>query len=78
MSKPSTHWSERAACLGLDPDLFFPDAANAVVSVREARKTCARCTVALECHAQELRAVEYNECADIPFGVVAGMSASER
>ena len=40
-------WTERAACRGTDPSLFFPDAGQAVDP--QAVATCARCPVLTEC-----------------------------
>lgn len=41
-------WRDQAACLGLDPDLFFPEK-NATGTARQAKKVCAVCPVREEC-----------------------------
>ena len=43
---PSGRWQERANCLGVDPDLFFPERG---ASTREAKGVCKGCEVRLEC-----------------------------
>ena len=40
------HWQERANCLGVDPDLFFPERG---ASTREAKEVCRGCVVREEC-----------------------------
>ena len=44
-------WTERAACLTEDPDLFFPIGSTgpAVEQVRAAKAVCARCPVVAPC-----------------------------
>ena len=41
-------WRDRAACQGLDPNLFFPDEGS-YVGVERAKQTCGTCPVAWEC-----------------------------
>lgn len=40
-------WRERAACRGMDPNLFFPDRGTTFRQV--ARETCEACPVRTEC-----------------------------
>ena len=58
---PSGRWQERANCLGVDPDLFFPERG---ASTREAKGVCKGCEVRLECLeyalAQEIQDEEKN------------------
>lgn len=47
-------WRARAACLGMDTDLFFPEtyrpvSLHAQSQLRLAQQTCADCPVRLEC-----------------------------
>jgi WhiB family redox-sensing transcriptional regulator len=44
-------WRNRAACLGEDPELFFPDANTgpALVQTEGAKAVCHRCEVAATC-----------------------------
>jgi len=44
-------WIERGACLGEDPDLFFPvgTTAPAVEQTRRAIAVCGRCPVRIDC-----------------------------
>lgn len=41
-------WQDRAACRGMNPELFFPERGEGVV-VDAARAVCAGCEVAAEC-----------------------------
>jgi WhiB family redox-sensing transcriptional regulator len=44
-------WRDRAACVGEDPDLFFPigDGGASVSQVQQAKKVCRRCPVIQPC-----------------------------
>jgi WhiB family transcriptional regulator, redox-sensing transcriptional regulator len=61
-------WQERANCLGVDPDLFFPERG---ASTKEAKGVCGGCEVRLECLEYALRHGE-------KFGIWGGMSERER
>jgi WhiB family redox-sensing transcriptional regulator len=61
-------WQERANCLGVDPDLFFPERG---ASTREAKGVCGGCEVRLEC-------LEYALCNGEKFGIWGGLSERER
>jgi WhiB family redox-sensing transcriptional regulator len=61
-------WQERANCLGVDPDLFFPERG---ASTREAKSVCGGCEVRLEC-------LEYALCNGEKFGIWGGLSERER
>ena len=61
-------WSERAACLNLDPELWFPERGE---SNRAAKRVCAACPVRDEC-------LEYALDAREPYGVWGGLSEQER
>ena len=39
-------WQDNANCLGVDPDLFFPERG---ASTREAKEVCRACIVRVEC-----------------------------
>ncbi|WP_427925192.1 WhiB family transcriptional regulator [Streptomyces sp. cg40] len=45
------HWRERAACLHVDPELFFPisDSGLTLRQIDEAKAVCGRCPVAERC-----------------------------
>lgn len=47
-------WREKAACMGVDPELFFPSR-NEDHSLREAKKVCKTCPVKGECLEQGLK-----------------------
>jgi WhiB family redox-sensing transcriptional regulator len=66
-------WRNRSACLGLDPELFFPvgNAYPALVQIEEARVVCGRCEVAQACLAWA------NESGK-DSGVWGGLSEDER
>ena len=68
-------WRDRAACLDVDPELFFPigNTGPALVQVEQAKAVCARCPVLAECRAWALDNPKLAE-----FGVFGGMSEDER
>ena len=62
-------WQERANCLGIDPELFFPERG---ASTREAKSVCAHCAaVRLDC-------LEYALRNPAKFGIWGGVSERER
>jgi WhiB family transcriptional regulator, redox-sensing transcriptional regulator len=61
-------WQEQANCLGVDPDLFFPERG---ASTKEAKAVCGGCEVKTECLEYALRHGE-------KFGIWGGMSERER
>lgn len=72
-SPADTGWQRDAACVGVDPELFFPVAEAGAAhdeQVAAAKRVCAGCPVRSEClrHALVL----------IPFGVAGGLSEAER
>ena len=61
-------WQDQAACLGMDPDLFFPERG---ASTREAKGICRACIVREDC-------LEYALANGEKFGIWGGMSERER
>ena len=61
-------WHDQANCLGVDPDLFFPERG---ASTREAKEVCRGCVVRLEC-------LEYALSNGEKFGIWGGLSERER
>lgn len=61
-------WQAYANCLGVDPDLFFPERG---ASTREAKAVCSRCVVRTECLEYALNNAE-------KFGIWGGLSERER
>jgi WhiB family transcriptional regulator, redox-sensing transcriptional regulator len=61
-------WQDYANCLGVDPDLFFPERG---ASTREAKEVCRGCVVRQEC-------LEYALANGEKFGIWGGMSERER
>jgi WhiB family transcriptional regulator, redox-sensing transcriptional regulator len=61
-------WQEMANCLGVDPDLFFPERG---ASTREAKDVCRGCVVRIDC-------LEYALANGEKFGIWGGMSERER
>ena len=55
-------WMDKANCLGLDTELFFPQNPH---DAKVPRKVCKNCDVKLECH-------QYARKLDIRFGVWGG------
>lgn len=61
-------WWDRAACRGVNPDVFHP---NGSIGVEVAQQYCARCPVAADC-------LEYALTNGIEAGVWGGKSERER
>ena len=61
-------WQDAANCLGVDPDLFFPERG---ASTREAKEVCRGCVVREDC-------LEYALANGEKFGIWGGMSERER
>lgn len=61
-------WRDMANCLGVDPDLFFPERG---ASTREAKEVCRGCVVRQAC-------LEYALVNSEKFGIWGGMSERER
>src|SRR5258705_9565121 len=61
-------WQDYANCLGVDPDLFFPERG---ASTREAKEVCRGCVVREDC-------LEYALSNGEKFGIWGGMSERER
>ena len=66
-------WRNLAACIGEDPELFFPDGNTgpALLQLEEAKAVCRRCEVAQTCLTW---AIESGQDA----GVWGGLSEDER
>lgn len=70
-------WNADAACLGKDPDIFFPTTETGkagFVNYRPAYDLCLSCPVQAECLAQAM----IDEAGKWRFGVVGGLSPRER
>ena len=61
-------WQAQANCLGVDPDLFFPERG---ASTREAKEVCRGCVVRNDC-------LEYALDNGEKFGIWGGLSERER
>jgi WhiB family redox-sensing transcriptional regulator len=61
-------WQDEANCLGVDPDLFFPERG---ASTREAKEVCRGCVVRDAC-------LEFALANGEKFGIWGGMSERER
>src|SRR3546814_9325878 len=61
-------WQDYANCLGVDPDLFFPERG---ASTREAKEVCRGCVVREDC-------LEFALTNGEKFGIWGGMSERER
>ena len=66
-------WRDRAACLGVDPELFFPigNTGPALMQIEEAKAVCRRCPVVDTCLAWALESGQ-------DAGVWGGLSEDER
>lgn len=66
-------WASRAACVDVDPEIFFPVAEAGPAlrkAVRAAKSVCARCPVRSECLA-------FAEVA-LPEGIAGGLTPEQR
>lgn len=61
-------WQRLANCLGLDPDVFFPERG---ASTREAKEVCRGCVVRAEC-------LDFAVANGERFGIWGGLSERER
>lgn len=61
-------WQRQANCMGVDPDLFFPERG---ASTREAKEVCRGCVVQEDC-------LEYALSYSEKFGIWGGLSERER
>ncbi|MDA8267761.1 MAG: WhiB family transcriptional regulator [Actinomycetota bacterium] len=61
-------WQGRANCMGVDPDLFFPERG---ASTREAKAVCRGCVVREDC-------LDYALSNGEKFGIWGGLSERER
>lgn len=68
----SASWMTHGACLGTDPELFFPVAVTvaATEQVSSAKAVCGRCQVRENCLSYALRAM--------PHGIWGGTTRQER
>ena len=64
----NNNWQDQANCLGVDPDLFFPERG---ASTREAKEVCRGCVVRMDC-------LEYALVNGEKFGIWGGLSERER
>jgi len=65
---PTGNWQDDANCLGVDPDLFFPERG---ASTREAKEVCRGCVARVDC-------LEYAMTNGEKFGIWGGLSERER
>ncbi len=61
-------WQSKANCMGVDPELFFPERG---ASTREAKEVCRGCVVRDNC-------LEFALANGEKFGIWGGMSERER
>jgi WhiB family redox-sensing transcriptional regulator len=66
-------WRSRSACLGENPDLFFPigRAGPALAQVEDARRVCRRCDVSEACLSWALE-------VGLGHGILGGLTEDER
>jgi WhiB family transcriptional regulator, redox-sensing transcriptional regulator len=65
-------WMDKGACLGLDPDDWFPERYGSYLKTSEALRVChTLCTVRAECLAMALE-------EGLQFGIFGGMRPEQR
>lgn len=67
-TEADAEWRRDANCLGVDPELFYPERG---ASTREAKEVCRGCAVRAEC-------LDYAIAAGEKFGIWGGTSERER
>ena len=67
-SGPKRRWVSMGNCVGVDPDLFFPERGG---STREAKEVCRGCVVREDC-------LEFALANGEKFGIWGGLSERER
>jgi WhiB family redox-sensing transcriptional regulator len=68
LQTPEPSWQRQANCMGVDPDLFFPERG---ASTKEAKEVCRGCVVKEDC-------LEYALSNGEKFGIWGGLSERER
>lgn len=68
MEQPDLTWQGDANCIGVDPDIFFPERG---ASTKEAKSICQACSVRMQC-------LEYALDNGEKFGIWGGTSERER
>ncbi len=68
MGSTDEAWQSQANCMGVDPELFFPERGS---STREAKEVCRGCVVRVDC-------LEFAIANGEKFGIWGGMSERER
>lgn len=68
LQSPEPSWQRQANCMGVEPDLFFPERGS---STREAKEVCRGCVVQEDC-------LEYALANGEKFGIWGGLSERER
>lgn len=64
---PRPNWRDNASCLGMDPEIFFPDEDKSA----PAKAVCAACPVSSQC-------LDWAITSGQRYGVLGGMTAEER
>ncbi len=67
-------WAERAACRGLELEVFYPERFT-TEAVERARRRCAGCPVRAQCLAEAMAVEALDE---LRFGIVGGLTPRER
>lgn len=70
-SLPQLAWQQLAACLGADPDLWFPPPGGGRARTAQAKAICAGCPVKAECLAYALE-------ERIGYGIWGGLDLADR
>lgn len=73
MSRDATNWRDRGACLGENPELFFPvgSSESALLQLQRAKVICQGCAVREQC-------LRWATDIGIDQGVWGGLSEEER
>lgn len=70
LNEDGSHWSDKSACRGAQPETFFPNKDD-TQSIRTAKQTCTICPVQAECLEHAITNGEYH-------GIWGGYTPEER
>lgn len=67
----TTDWRHEAACIGVNPETFFPHVGHPGVTTADARAICKRCPVVAEC-------LQFALDTDSNYGIYGGRTPEQR
>ena len=74
----SVAWMDRGACVGVDPEYFYPKKADSPKVIERAKSFCDACPVQRECLEAALLHEAHASGPQHRHGIVGGMTPNER